>query len=44
MRRAASTTVLHEPMITSASLSLLMISSAVCFFLGVSHPPFCPES
>ena len=27
-------------MITSASLSLLMISSAVCFLFGISLPPF----
>ena len=41
MRRVASTTVLPEAMITSASLSLLMISSAVCFLFGKSHPTSC---
>ena len=40
MRRVASTTVLPEPMITSASLGLLMISLALCFLLGISNLPF----
>ena len=44
MRRSASTTVLTLEMTTSASLSLLMISSTVCFLFAISYPPVCPES
>ena len=44
MRRAASTTVLPEAMITSAYLSLLIISSAVYFLFGISRPLYCPGS
>ena len=44
MRRAASTTALPEAMVTSAALSLLIISSAVCFLFGMFHSPFSPES
>ena len=44
MQLAASTTALPAAMITPASLSLLMISSAVCFLFGISDPPFCPAS
>ena len=44
MRRLASATVLPAAITTSASLNLLMNSSAVGFLLGRSYPPFCPES
>ena len=32
--------MLPTAMIASASLSLLMMSSEVCFLFGVSDPPF----
>ena len=38
-RRAASTIVRPKAMIPSAAPSLLLISSAVCVFLTMSHPP-----
>ena len=43
MRRLVSATVLPAAITTSASLSLLMISSGVCFLFAI-YPPFTQDT